>query len=59
VRLALAMDARGFGTMTCRTIARPQPFTDRDRALLLAAVLISAGTAAVGVALGTWRGLIH
>jgi energy-coupling factor transport system permease protein len=59
VRLALAMDARGFGTMTCRTIARPQPFTDRDRALLLAAVLISAGTVVLGIALGTWRGLIH
>jgi energy-coupling factor transport system permease protein len=59
VRLALAMDARGFGTQSCRTIARPRPLTDRDRALLLAAVLISAGTVVLGIALGTWRGLMH
>jgi len=59
VRLALAMDARGFATTACRTIARPQPFTDRDRALLLAAVLISVGTVVLGSALGTWRGLIR
>jgi energy-coupling factor transport system permease protein len=59
VRLALAMDARGFGTQSCRTIARPQPITDRDRVLLLAALLISAGTVVLGIAVGTWRGLIH
>jgi energy-coupling factor transport system permease protein len=58
VRLALAMDARGFATMTCRTIARPQPFTDRDRALLLAAVLMAGGAVVVGHVLGTWRGLL-
>jgi energy-coupling factor transport system permease protein len=62
VRLALAMDARGFaGTLgsPCRTIARPQPFTDRDRALLLAALLVAGGTVVLGVALGTWRGLLR
>lgn len=59
VRLALAMDARGFATMTCRTIARPQPFTDHDRALVIATVLISAGTVILGIALGTWRGLLR
>jgi energy-coupling factor transport system permease protein len=59
VRLALAMDARGFATVTCRTIARPQPFTGLDRALLLAAMLVAIGAVALGSALGTWRPLIH
>jgi len=59
VRLALAMDARGFATLTCRTIARPQPFTARDRALLVGSLLLAAGTVALGVALGTWRGLLR
>jgi energy-coupling factor transport system permease protein len=58
VRLALAMDARGFAALTCRTIARPQSFTDRDRALLLASFVIAVATVAVGGALGTWRGLL-
>jgi len=58
VRLALAMDARGFATLTCRTIARPQPFTGRDRVLLLAAVVVSVGTIVLGQLLGTWRSLL-
>lgn len=57
VRLALAMDARGFATATCRTIARPQPFAGRDRVLLLAAVVVSIGTVVLGQLLGTWRSL--
>jgi energy-coupling factor transport system permease protein len=59
VRLALAMDARGFATLTCRTIARPQPFTARDRVLLLAAFAVAVATIALGSALGTWRGLLR
>lgn len=59
VRLALAMDARGFGALPGRTIARPQPFGDRDRALLLAALAVASGTVGVGMALGTWRGLLR
>jgi energy-coupling factor transport system permease protein len=59
VRLSLAMDARGFATLTCRTIARPQPFTDRDRVLLLAALAVAVATIALGSALGTWRGLLR
>jgi len=58
VRLALAMDARGFATLRCRTIARPQPFTDRDRVLLVAAVVVSIGTVVLGQLLGTWRSLL-
>lgn len=59
VRLALAMDARGFATITCRTVARPQPFTTTDRVLLLVALTIAAGTVVLGIALGTWRGLLR
>ena len=59
VRLARAMDARGFGaTMSCRTIARPQSFTGRDRALLLAAFVLAGATIALGQMLGTWRSLL-
>jgi len=58
VRLALAMDARGFGTLSCRTIARPQPFTGRDRLLLLAALVLAISTIALGQMLGTWRSLL-
>jgi energy-coupling factor transport system permease protein len=59
VRLALAMDARGFAAMRCRTIARPQPFTNRDRLLLLGAAAVSVATVVLGEVLGTWRGLLR
>jgi energy-coupling factor transport system permease protein len=58
VRLARAMDARGFATMTCRTVARPRPFTTRDGALVLAAASFAVVTIVAGHALGTWRGLL-
>jgi energy-coupling factor transport system permease protein len=50
-RLALAMDARGFGTAACRTIARPQRMTIADWGLLLAATVLSAVALGVGWAL--------
>jgi energy-coupling factor transport system permease protein len=58
VRLAMAMEARGFGARRCRTVARPQHMRGGDWALLGAAAL--GGTAAVGisVALGAWQFLI-
>lgn len=40
--LALAMDARGFGSRPCRTISRPRAFTGRDVALLVIASVVSA-----------------
>jgi energy-coupling factor transport system permease protein len=46
-RLALAMDARGFGAAPCRTIARPQRMRAADWGLLVAAVAL--GTAALGI----------
>ena len=57
-RLALAMDARGFGSRACRTLARPQAFARRDLGLVSAAVLVVAGATATSVALGTWRPLL-
>lgn len=59
VRLALAMDARGFSAAGCRTVARPQPFKNGDRILLIVALALSLGVVAIGVALGTWRGLLQ
>ena len=58
VRLARAMDARGFATMTCRTVARPQPFTARDLALVLGTSVVALATIVTGHLLGTWRGLL-
>jgi len=58
VRLALAMDARGFADLTCRTSARPQPFTARDRVLLLGTLTIAVATIVAGHVLGTWRSLL-
>jgi len=50
-RLALAMDARGFGTAACRTIARPQRMRVADWGLLLAAVALGAVALGIGSAL--------
>jgi energy-coupling factor transport system permease protein len=57
-RLALAMDARGFGSRDCRTLARPRPLTRQDGALFAGAVALAMTATAVSVALGTWRPLI-
>jgi energy-coupling factor transport system permease protein len=46
-RLALAMEARGFGAAACRTIARPQRMRLADWVLLLATVVL--GVVALGI----------
>ncbi len=56
-RLAVAMDARGFGARECRTVARPRAFASSDVALLVAALMVVAVATATSVALGTWRPL--
>ncbi len=56
-RLALAMDARGFGARPCRTLARPRDIVWSDRALVAAAVALVAIATATSLALGTWRPL--
>jgi energy-coupling factor transport system permease protein len=57
-RLALAMDARGFGSRDCRTLARPRTLTTRDGALVAGALLLAVAATSLSVALGTWRPLI-
>lgn len=54
VRLAAAMEARGFGAHTRRSVARPQQFAARDYALLGLAFVAVGGATAVSLALGTW-----
>ncbi len=56
VRLATAMEARGFGaTDTVRTVARPQPVLARDWWLLVGTASIVLGATAVSVSVGAWR----
>jgi energy-coupling factor transport system permease protein len=50
-RLALAMDARGFGGASGRTIARPQRMRVGDGGLVLAAVALAAVALGIGAAL--------
>jgi len=57
-RLALAMDARGFGAQACRTLARPRAFDLRDGMLVAGALILAAGATSLSLALGTWRPLL-
>jgi energy-coupling factor transport system permease protein len=50
-RLALAMEARGFGTAPCRTVARRQWMRAADWGLLVAAVAVGAAALGIGSAL--------
>ena len=56
VRLAAAMEARGFGaTNVERTVARPQPMRSGDWWLVAAAVVAVLVATTVSVAVGSWR----
>ncbi|HET8776421.1 MAG TPA: energy-coupling factor transporter transmembrane component T [Candidatus Limnocylindria bacterium] len=57
-RMALAMEARGFGATDCRTAARVERVTARDLGWIAAALCLAAGAVAVSLALGTWRPLL-
>jgi energy-coupling factor transport system permease protein len=57
-RMALAMEARGFGAMACRTSAREQRMRPSDWAWIGAAVVLAAAAVGISLALGTWRPLI-
>ncbi|HYM52915.1 MAG TPA: energy-coupling factor transporter transmembrane component T [Candidatus Dormibacteraeota bacterium] len=57
-RLATAMEARGFGSRPCRTIARPQTMENRDWILLGLAAGLGAVAVAASVAVGSWRFLL-
>ena len=54
-RLALAMDARGFGERPCRTVARPQSVDRADWLLVAGALLAGVTATAVSLALGSYR----
>ncbi|HEY8457964.1 MAG TPA: energy-coupling factor transporter transmembrane component T [Actinopolymorphaceae bacterium] len=55
IRLATAMESRGFTATATRTLARPQPLRPADGLAILATVALVAGATTVSIALGTWR----
>ena len=57
-RMALAMEARGFGAMPCRTSARQQRMRTADWGWIAAALLLAIVAIGISLALGTWRPLI-
>jgi energy-coupling factor transport system permease protein len=57
-RMAVAMEARGFGAVPCRTSARIQRMRPADWGWIAAAILLAAIAIAISVALGTWRPLV-
>jgi energy-coupling factor transport system permease protein len=57
-RMAMAMEARGFGTRPCRTLARTPHMRTSDWLWIAGAALLSAAAIGVSVALGTWRPLV-
>ncbi|MFC4072341.1 energy-coupling factor transporter transmembrane component T family protein [Actinoplanes subglobosus] len=58
VRLAVAMDARGFDAETPRTYARRQHFTPADTVLLVLSLLTALAIIAASVALGHFHPVI-
>ncbi len=56
-RMALAMEARGFGASPCRSVARPQRMRSADWGWIMGAVALAAAAIAISLALGTWRSL--
>jgi energy-coupling factor transport system permease protein len=56
-RMALAMEARGFGALPCRTSARMQRMRAGDWGWIVGAGALAATAIGVSVALGTWRPL--
>lgn len=56
--LALAMDARGFGRRSCRTLARPRPIRAADGLVLVGAIALALAATAVSIATGEWRPLL-
>ena len=56
-RMALAMEARGFGALPCRSVARPQVMRTSDWAWIAGALALASAAVAVSLAFGTWRGL--
>ena len=57
-RMALAMEARGFGALPCRSVARPQRMRGSDWAWIVAAIALAATAVGISLALGSWRPLL-
>jgi energy-coupling factor transport system permease protein len=57
-RMALAMEARGFGALPCRGVARPQRMRGSDWGWMLGAAILAGSAVAISLALGTWRSLL-
>lgn len=57
-RMALAMEARGFGALPCRSVARVQRMTLADWGWIAGALLLASSAVGVSLALGTWRPLL-
>jgi energy-coupling factor transport system permease protein len=57
-RMALAMEARGFGALPCRTAARIHRVRRSDWAWIGAAALLAALAIGISVTVGTWRPLL-
>ena len=57
-RLALAMEARGFGALPCRSVARPQRMRPSDWAWIAGALALASAAIGISLALGTWRPLL-
>jgi energy-coupling factor transport system permease protein len=54
-RLAAAMEARGFGALPCRSVARPQRMAARDWWLIGAAAALGLAAIGLSLALGAWE----
>lgn len=54
-RLATAMEARGFGALPCRTVARQQRMAARDWWLIAAAAALGLAAIGLSLALGAWE----
>lgn len=57
-RMAVAMEARGFGSRPCRTSARESRMHAADWAWISGAAALGAFAVGVSMALGTWRPLL-
>lgn len=57
-RMALAMEARGFGAGDCRSVSRPRRMRPFDWAWLAGAIGLAAAAVGVSLVLGTWRPLL-
>ena len=57
-RLAMAMDARGFGSLPCRSVARRQRMRPADWGFVIGAAGVGAGAVIISAAVDSWRFLL-